>query len=100
MNDKIDEVLRDFDFDKVHKAMVAVEWKWSVCGPAVPTREQLVAQARELLESAVRDNGMWRTGGLSAWCYATDKNDSEYERGVQFQIGLSFTFETSEVDVY
>lgn len=46
----IDEVMDWFDFDKVHKAMKALEWKWAGCLNGVPEVPELRKKARELLK--------------------------------------------------
>lgn len=56
----IDEVLRNFNFDSVHKAMVALDWKWAVPFSAsemeVPSLERIREQARDLLTQVWDDN--------------------------------------------
>jgi hypothetical protein len=85
MNKEIlDEILDEFDFEKVHKAMVALNWKWV---DGVPTIGDLRRTARELLNDLVR--GELRgvgTGGLCAYM----------ENGL---IGLRFEVTNWEVEV-
>lgn len=56
----IDEVLRNFDFDSVHRAMVTLNWKWSVPFSAtemgIPNLERIREQARDLLTQVWHDN--------------------------------------------
>ena len=66
------EVLADFDFDKVHKAMVAVEWKWGLEPGRIPTRDELVACARGLLERIWDRGGEARLGGFVAGRWKED----------------------------
>jgi hypothetical protein len=80
----IDEILDEFDFEKVHKVMVALDWKWV---DGVPTIGDLRRTARELLNDLVR--GELRgvgTGGLYAYM----------ENGL---IGLRFEVTNWEVEV-
>ena len=52
----IDNVLRSFDFEKVHSVMQFLGWKWAFPkskGPSVPTVSEIREEARRLLEIAV-----------------------------------------------
>src|SRR4029079_14097645 len=96
MTDAINEVLSIFDFDKVHKAMVAVEWKWYSTNNVytIPTRDQLVATAKRLLEGVCKENGRSvSTGGFTAG-YVIAECD---EKG---SLGLVFRLAEIDVDVY
>lgn len=66
----VQRVLAGFNFEKIHKIMVAVDWKWSV-GPGpdgcrVPDLEDLRSQAERLLYAAVRDSDTVSSGGFKA----------------------------------
>lgn len=99
MNEKrdkcIEEVLANFDFEKVHKGMIAVKWTWRTedgsGNLAIPTRDALVVTARDLLEKAWRSDGAVRTGGFCA----------RYEEAVDgyATLGLEFLFATSDTEV-
>lgn len=101
MNEKrdkcIEEVLTEFDFDKVHTAMVAVKWTWRTedgsGNLAIPSRDALVMTARDLLEKAWRNEGTVRTGGFCAW-YETATNDGHAT------LGLEFLFATADTEVW
>lgn len=96
-DEKIIEVLSNFRFDKVHTAMVAVEWKWTQPDNSmrIPTRDELVTKARELLERVWAEKGTCRTGGFSAWC----ENDSNGLDDEFVSFGLSFTLEWSDIEM-
>ena len=79
----IDEIMDEFNFAKVHKTMVALDWKWAVTSNnKVPTMDELRKEAERLLRDAadVRldmfKEEPWEspiycsTGGFSAaaWC--------------------------------
>ena len=49
---QIEEILENFDFDRVYKVMQHLDWKWD--GDEVPNHYQLIRQARKLLEEAVK----------------------------------------------
>jgi hypothetical protein len=64
--ERIDDIMRCFDFKKVHRFMQLVNWKWS-SSDAVPNEDALRATAKELLEIVACDEG-WttETGGFRA----------------------------------
>jgi hypothetical protein len=66
----IQRVLDGFNFERVYKMMVAVDWKWSLgSGPdgfRVPDLEDLRSQAERLLYAAVRDGDAVSSGGFKA----------------------------------
>jgi hypothetical protein len=90
----IEEVVKEFDFGKVHKALVAVEWKWSMGEEpmGVPTRDQIEKEARDLLKRAWDSKREWRTGGFVA--YYVEEGDGELPC-----LGLYFRLEIAEADV-
>ncbi len=56
---KIEEVLGQFDFAKVHKVMEFLDWGWSFSGPdaltlKVPNEAKMVLMALGLLKNAVQ----------------------------------------------
>ena len=65
MNDEIDYILDTFNFERVHVAMLALDWKWR--DPlAVPTIARLKQRAKFLLDSAYKEQITIATGGLQA----------------------------------
>jgi hypothetical protein len=79
----IDEIMDEFNFATVHKAMVALDWKWAVTSNNnVPTMDELRTETERLLRDAadIRLNMCidepWEspigcsTGGFkaTAWC--------------------------------
>jgi hypothetical protein len=61
----IDNILDEFDFEKVHKAMVALDWVWVFAEDGVPTVGELRKAARLLLrEAASRDVYYTGSGGF------------------------------------
>lgn len=65
--DLIDNILDEFDFGRVHKAMVALNWQWhNVDG--VPTIGDLRRNARNLLIDVTQGNYvMVGSGGFFAY---------------------------------
>jgi hypothetical protein len=45
----VDDILNEFDFEKVHDTMVALDWKWASTHPSVPSIRDLKDTARQLL---------------------------------------------------
>lgn len=89
----IDEIMDFFEFDKVHKAMVALNWQWRDVG--VPDIYEIRKTARQIMyecyEYAVKDKSSrgLSTCGFRAFC--------EFEDGVFIGIKLSFILESFDV---
>ena len=66
----IDEILDEFDFEKVHRVMVALDWKWHG-SPDVPSIADLRRMARSLLQHVVESKGLHSvgTGGFTAFMH-------------------------------
>jgi hypothetical protein len=87
MNKEIlDEILDEFDFEKVHKVMVALNWTWH-SNDGVPSIGDLRRAARELLNDLVR--GEFR-------CVGTKGFYAYMENGL---IGLRFQVTDWEVEI-
>jgi len=69
----IDDIIDEFNFEKVHKAMTALDWKWAIPttdhdGPLklqVPTLIRLKEFARYQLIGSIK-TGLYSSGGLKA----------------------------------
>jgi len=82
VNQMIDKILDEFNFARVHKAMVALDWKWAGCENKIPSIESLRNEAHRLLRGAANSrlyefkHEHWlegiqnSTGGFQAmaWC--------------------------------
>lgn len=75
----IQEILSNFDFDKVLKVMQALDWEYAALG-RVPNKEELIALAEDHLESVCEENSEV-TGSLSGGFIA---------RRDELEISLSF----------
>ena len=76
----IEEVLDDFNFERVLCAMTALDWRWQTTegnGFAVPTVARLSAMARSLLRDAIKSKYV-ACGGLHAWYHPADGTESEW----------------------
>lgn len=65
MNDEIDYILDTFNFERVHVAMTALDWKWRE-PHAIPTIVRLKQCAKHLLDTAYKEKITICTGGLQA----------------------------------
>jgi hypothetical protein len=75
VNDEIDYILETFNFERVHVAMLALDWKWR--DPlAVPTIARLKQRAQILLETAYKEQITICTGGLQAVYHPPIKDSS------------------------
>ena len=80
----IEEILENFDFDKVHKVMEALDWKWVGGGTqdGVPSVYRLIKKAEELLKDCVNEiehrntnTLVLSTGGFKATCVKYDDGE-------------------------
>jgi len=60
----IDEVMDCFEFERVHKTMVALDWKWSIVD-GVPQLHEIKKAARKHLRNALEEGMSW-SGGFRA----------------------------------
>lgn len=68
---EVEAILDDFDFYKVQKAMIALNWTWASTGAEVPDVGDLRRVARQLLNQVysaldVQDEFYVSTGGFKA----------------------------------
>lgn len=75
--DAIDDIIDNFDFEKVHKTMKALKWEWTAEG-GVPEIPSIKKQARKLLKAAFENKSYNATGGFEV-SYSSDEN-GEYVR--------------------
>ena len=62
---QVEEVLATFDFERVHHVMESLSWTWANLD-RVPTRAELLAEARRLLVELDGTPGVHGSGGLRA----------------------------------
>lgn len=66
-NEAIEYCLSTFNFERVHKVMQAVDWKWATrSGYQVPTLVQLVLAAQRRLNDAWDKKTTVESGGIRA----------------------------------
>ena len=79
----IDGIIDEFDFEKEHKAMIALDWNWAIAitgddGPLklrVPTLDRLKEFARYLLIGSIK-TGLCFSGGLKAEYFAAIQEET------------------------
>jgi len=53
--DRIDEIMDNFDFKKVEQTMKALDWKWGMAD-SIPEEYELRREARRLLKDVASEN--------------------------------------------
>jgi hypothetical protein len=101
-NKYIDDIILNFNFDKVHLTMEALNWKWSGSSNGIPTIDELISQAKRLLRGAIQSrlhdykDSHWElgiinaTGGFQATAFC-DKTKTRI-------VGLDLKFVVNEWD--
>lgn len=89
---RLDELLKEFDFDKVHKIMDLLNWRWAgVIG--IPEEEDMIPVIRDLFDSIKgaitrKERSFAATGGFKL-AYNPDEDDE-----------ITLTFEAVTYSVY
>ena len=90
----IRDIMDEFDFDKVHKAMKALDWRW--VGTGVPTIDELRNGAHHLLRGAANSrlyefkHEHWlegivnSTGGFQATAYCNESKSKIIRLDLKF----------------
>jgi len=98
VNQMVDEIMEEFNFAKVHKAMVALDWKWAGSEYKIPSIESLRNEAKHLLRGAAESrltqfkNEHWElgiinsTGGFSATAYCDKDKTKITSLSLQFVV--------------
>jgi len=63
---RIEDIMDEFDFDKVHKVMDSLDWTWVgvEAGDNIPSRAELRRSARRLLQQSVQTKSSIGSGGF------------------------------------
>lgn len=73
---QIDEALSELDYERIHKAMVATNWKWAFLsgeGMRTPSVPEIKKYARESLERFLQTGATYSScGGFTCRRYPTD----------------------------
>ena len=94
LRNKIDDIMENFDFERVHKVMDMLEWRWGSAKNGVPSVEELKKEAKRLLVTACSEKNHISTGGFKAVFeksigWGCDNDDDPY-------VGLEFILEEWE----
>jgi hypothetical protein len=85
MSNSVDSIMNGFNFEKVHKCMILLNWGWAEPG-GVPSVVELKAMAMRLLVDAINSKNECSTMACGGFV-ATKDNDG---------LGLSFVLEESD----
>jgi hypothetical protein len=88
---KIQDILEDFNFQKVHDVMEQLDWKWAMTKYGVPTLDELKSEAKRLLIDACVEKTCVATGGFRAVYEAGETPDDP-----ETYIALEFIIEECE----
>jgi hypothetical protein len=91
---RIERLLNEFDFEKVHRTMLHLDWRWQ---NELPTMPQLRAVARQCLVAAV-DAPIGSKGGTGGF-QAEIAEDSEGKPQLKLSFVLTY-FSEEELPAY
>jgi predicted ThiF/HesA family dinucleotide-utilizing enzyme len=92
---RIEDIMDEFDFDKVHKVMDSLDWTWVgvEAGDNIPSRAELRRSARRLLQQSVQTKSSIGSGGFRI------EFDSGEENGMPWvNLNLFFCVESTSYD--
>ena len=96
---RIQEIMKSFDFERVHKTMLSLDWHWaSSTGLRTPTIDELKNSAKELL-SIILQNCDGKSYSVSCGGFTVHFN-KYYSKldGHRFSLDLSFSVETTDYE--
>ena len=83
---KIQNIMEDFDFKKVHNVLEQLDWKWTSTKPGVPTIDEMKCEAKRLLIDACIEKTCIATGGFRAVYEECSQGDPDPYIGLEFII--------------
>jgi len=86
-----DKVVNNTDFEKIHKAMGALNWRWAGYETIPPTINELKERAKDLLIEALKRKTSIGTGGFWVEYLAPDEYGNE---------GVILSFQVDRCGVY
>lgn len=95
MRNKIDSIMENFDFERVHKVMDMLEWRWVSAKNGVPSVEELKKEAKRLLVSSCSEKTQISTGGFKAIYEESSRWDDDDDDKDPY-VGLEFILEEWE----
>lgn len=86
MKKVIDKIIEDFNFGKVHRVMLALNWRWATTN-GVPSIDNLMTRAQEILcdVSKMGTDCSIETGGFKA----TKIENEDYGEGLKLEFILT-----------
>ena len=76
--DTIFEILKEFNFEKVEKVMIATDWKWArPDGLRTPTIDEMKDLCISLLINAEKETTTISSGGFEARCKIKENDEKE-----------------------
>lgn len=94
------EVLNYIDFDKIHKTMIALDWKWAAIGNYIPTVDDIKNFLSDKIENVLKYKQTYSSGGFTVE-YHCAKDD--LEKGIPYEgdeddewINVRFSIEECE----
>lgn len=81
---KIQDIMEDFDFQKVHDVMEKLDWKWAMSKNGVPTIDEMKHEAKRLLIDACIERTCVSTGGFRAVYEECSQGDPDPYIGLEF----------------
>jgi hypothetical protein len=83
---KIKDILKNFDFERVHSIMKMLDWKWAMVkhDDGIPSVDELKAEAKRLLIAAATEKTQIATGGFRAVYEADGACDDDPYIGLEF----------------
>jgi hypothetical protein len=76
MKDVINSIMNNFDFKKVHKTMICLNWRWAGVGGRTPNLDEIKQTAERLLDDVSNEVPGYSigTGGFTASKYKDDED--------------------------
>jgi hypothetical protein len=92
MKDVINSIMNNFDFKKVHKTMICLNWRWAGVGGRTPNLDEIKQTAKRLLNNVSDKEPGYsiRTGGFTA---SKHKDDED-----KFNVFLKLRFTVTEFE--
>ena len=97
---RINCIMRNFDFNRVHDVMECLDWHWATYnkGQTVPEVEDLKKEAKRLLIDAVTEKETIATGGFRATYEKGTEDDPEPYLSLEFIVEDCEGFNEDEYD--
>lgn len=96
IDNMVNEVMEGFDFERVHKVMVALDWKWSIGDGeyTVPSVYRIMREADRLLRKVASEcfnDTNLHYCGCGGLCAYYDANEDERCLELKFEAETSYT---------